>query len=260
MDMILVAKLARQALTALGAFLIAKGVLSADQSAHLQNAILELSGAMPVIYSVGMVIYRHYRPAGKSAAVISLVDVSKTAGAVILALVLGSCLFGAPRAEAAGLSLTSLNSAISTLNSKIAALQGKVNSTTGLTGSPTTDLNALFTKIQTVSLADFEAADADATATKDTIAEPCYAAIVTLIKAQQSVASPVQNTAQPGVNVPTTHIVLTFQRFRDFVNALRPGAPVSAGCSQLAAQSKMDLTTLVAAIVGGTLTAASFGL
>ena len=130
----------------------------------------------------------------------------------------------------------------------------------GLTGSATTDLNAAIAKIQNISLADLTAAKADADATGDAIGSACYASIAKLVAAQQSVQSPPQDTSNPGGVIPTTHVVLTFQRGRDFVNALRPGSAVSVACAPLAEEVHMDVVTWMGQVAAGTVTLASFGL
>jgi len=113
----------------------------------------------------------------------------------------------------------------------------------------------LISKIQQVALADLEAASADAKATGDTVAAPCYDAWITLIKAQQSVNAG---------SMPDPHVITFFQRDRDLVNALRPGSPMKVACAPLAEELKQDVLTLLSKIAGGALTMpallAPFGL
>ena len=137
-----------------------------------------------------------------------------------------------------------------------------------LTGRPIEDIRAavtgkaaeaaapdLISKIQTVALADLQAATADAKATGDTIASNCYDAWIALINAQQ--------TAQ-GTALPEPHIITAFQRNRDLVNALRPGSPLKVACAPFAEELKQDVITLLSKIAGGALTLpamlAPFGL
>lgn len=174
-------------------------------------------------------------------------------GMLLLALQPGSAV-AAPK---------TLSQIVSDIKGQVATLNGKVttlNSKVGLTGSPTADLNALVTKIQDINLADLKAAKSDADATKDALASACYSPLIDLVTAQQSVVAPGQNTENPGASVPTTHLILTFQRNRDLSNALRPGSTVSIGCAPLAEQVKLDVTGLIASIAAGTLSLTSFGL
>lgn len=139
-----------------------------------------------------------------------------------------------------------------------------------LTGRPIEDIKAaidgngvtttkaspdLISKIQQVALADLQAATADAKATGDTIASNCYDAWIGLITAQQS--------AQ-GAAMPEPHVITSFQRQRDLINALRPGSPLKVACSPLAEELKADVLTLLSKIAGGALTLpamlAPFGL
>lgn len=116
----------------------------------------------------------------------------------------------------------------------------------------------LITKIQQVAIADLRTASADAKATGDTVAAPCYDAWITLIEAQQSA----QAAAPSDPSLP--HVIATFQRDRDLVNALRPGSPMKVACAPLAEELKQDVLTLLSKIAGGVLTVpallAPFGL
>lgn len=62
MDWTVIAKLARSVLMGVGGFLVAKGVISSDQSTRLVNAMFDVAGAASIIASIGGVIYHHYFP------------------------------------------------------------------------------------------------------------------------------------------------------------------------------------------------------
>lgn len=104
----------------------------------------------------------------------------------------------------------------------------------------------IISKIQSVALADLEAASADAKATGDTVSAPCYDAWIKLITAQQ--------TAQ-AVGMPDPHLITSFQRTRDLVNALRPGSPMKVACAPLAEELKQDVIALLGKIATGAITA-----
>lgn len=62
MDWTVIAKLARSVLMGVGGFLVAKGVISSDQSTQLVNAMFDVAGAASIVASIGGVIYHHYFP------------------------------------------------------------------------------------------------------------------------------------------------------------------------------------------------------
>ena len=156
-----------------------------------------------------------------------------------------------------------LSQIVSDLRTQVATINGKVttlNSKVGLTGSATTDANALVSKLQAISLTDLKAAKADADGTHDTLASNCYGPLIDLVTAQQAVVTPGQNSDNSGASVPTTHLILDFQRARDLRNALQPTSPVGIGCSPMAQQVKLDLISFIGQIAAGSVSLATFGL
>jgi hypothetical protein len=100
-------------------------------------------------------------------------------------------------------------------------------------------------RIRTVALADLEQATAEAKAMNDTIAAQCYDARIAFAHARQG-ATPGSGDA-PGV-------VTSFQRARDFVNALRPGSGIKTACAPLAEEMKQDVLGLLGKLATGVLT------
>lgn len=103
----------------------------------------------------------------------------------------------------------------------------------------------ILARIQSVALADLQAASTDAKATGDMVTAPCYDAWIGLIEAQQK--------AQTNP-MPDPHVITGFQRARDLVNALRPGSPLNTACAPLAEELKQDVLDLLGKVAAGAIT------
>jgi len=115
-----------------------------------------------------------------------------------------------------------------------------------ITGNPTADSVAWDKFTQ----ADLAHAEADAKASGDVIAEPCYPAIADMLQ-----SLPVNQAQQcTGADCPVTGVATLFQQARDVYNPLRGGIPAGlvVGCGPLASQLRMDLLQLLAKLAAGT--------
>ena len=99
----------------------------------------------------------------------------------------------------------------------------------------------LIEQIRAVALADLQAASTEAKAMNDAVAAQCYDAWIAFAEARQTTLG---SGASPGV-------VTTFQRARDFVNAIRPGSGIKVACAPLAEELKQDVIGLLGKIAAG---------
>lgn len=255
----------RHVLTGAAGALVAHAAIKGDQA----NAFVEVGSSL-VLYAIGA-LWSWWQKNGQAAMKAKLDRVSghvqaintsappgqvaaavETAKRVAAVMVIGFALgwLLAPQAHAQGRPQITGNIVNDTRANLGLPGAGNVSTT-----KATPDL---ITKIQQVAVADLKTASADAKATGDTVAAPCYDAWITLIEAQQAA----QASAPSDPSVP--HVITTFQRDRDLVNALRPGSPMKVACAPLAEELKQDVMTLLSKIAGGVLTVplmlAPFGL
>lgn len=107
-------------------------------------------------------------------------------------------------------------------------------------------------QLATFTIADLQAADADAVANGDAIAHACYPALIAFIQ------------SLPNANSGTTvsGAFSAFQKARDFRNRVNQGVPTSLlmGCGPLVTQVRGDILVLLGRLgVGGVTGAAVLG-
>lgn len=121
-----------------------------------------------------------------------------------------------------------------------AALSLSLGACTSLTGGGTTSAPDDLQQLATFTVADLQAADADAVANHDDIAHACYPALEEFIQ------------SLPSSNASTTVVGAfgAFQRARDLRNVAVGGVPtyLTLGCGPLYAQVHGDILTFLAAV------------
>lgn len=97
--------------------------------------------------------------------------------------------------------------------------------------------------LRAFTLADLQNAEADAKATGDIIAEPCYAALADVLASLP---------AAPGGG-QAAGAATAFQHARDLYNPLRGGIPPALilGCGPLASQVRLDVIQFIGKVAGG---------
>jgi hypothetical protein len=123
--------------------------------------------------------------------------------------------------------------------------KGKVGSL--LSGNP---VEKLMQALASVTLEDLQYADNIAVAQKNEVAHQCWAAWITLIKAQQS--ANVDANGNP-IQPPTIHLFTDVERAIDLVNALQPTSPFAVACAPLANQIRMNVLQLITTAATGAL-------
>lgn len=115
------------------------------------------------------------------------------------------------------------------------------------TTSTTTGPAGAINRVASFTVADLQAADADAVANNDQIAHACYPA---LIKFVQSVQGSSTNTTVAGA-------FSAFQKARDLGNQAQAGVPtyLTIGCAPLVVDTQTLMTKLAAIGVGSAATA-----
>lgn len=243
--------------TAIGTYFVSHGYLNADQLSTAVGAMTALAGAAATLAPIALSLYKTYSANSAKAKLASVaampevssvnmvpaaqaladsvpspkVDVPATAkiGAFLLACVLGSLLFGAPRAEAAGLSLTSLFAQLKSVGAKLQ--------------TPDQIAGAILANISGAGTPDLAAAIAAAQKSNNTVSLPCWTAIKGF---NDNIAALPQASTLPKV-----HIALDIEILTELVIALQPNSPVITGCSALANFQKVAATNMVAGIVTG---------
>lgn len=119
---------------------------------------------------------------------------------------------------------------------------------TSVTGKPSQDLMALYTKLQAVSLADLKYALNIANKKGNKASAQCWQAIIDQIELDQSA-----NTAADGTptTAPDPHVFTDVQRLSDVINALGPNSALMVGCGSFANQAKMNVLQMVSTILAG---------
>lgn len=117
-----------------------------------------------------------------------------------------------------------------------------------LTGNPSKDLIALYTKLQAVSLVDLKYAQNIATKKSNKAAGQCWSAIITQIEQDQQA-----NLGADGNPLPTPdpHLFTDVERLSDMINSLGPNSDLMVGCGSFANQAKMNVVTLISTILAG---------
>jgi hypothetical protein len=242
--------------TAIGTYLVSHGYLNADQLSTAAGALTALAGAAATLAPIAISLYKTYSAnsaKAKLASVAAMPEVtsvnmapaaqaladsvpsSKVAvpvakvGAFLLACVLGVALFGAPPAEAAGLSLASLFAQIKSVGTKLQ--------------TPDQIAGAILANISGAGTPDLAAAIAAAQKSNNTVSLPCWTAIKGF---NDNIAALPQASTLPKV-----HIALDIEILTELVIALQPNSPVITGCSALANFQKVAATNMVAGIVTG---------
>ena len=123
-----------------------------------------------------------------------------------------------------------------------AALAGCTAAQNAQVQAQVSGLNTNLTQIGTFSVADLNAAEADAVANKDTLAIPCYPALVTFVQSVQPVGAP---------NLTVAGAFLLHQKARDMANSVQAnsGASLIPPALKLACAAMVqDDATFVAAL------------
>ncbi len=112
----------------------------------------------------------------------------------------------------------------------------------------TRGIDDLVSKLDTLSLPDFEFALAQAKATNNEVTQPCWEAWVTLIKARQAAALGADGQPLP---LPDPHIITGIERISELLAILRPDSKISLACVQIANVAGKDAATVLAGIMSG---------
>ena len=124
------------------------------------------------------------------------------------------------------------------------------------------DLNALWAKLQTVSITDLEYALALANATKTdgaAMRAKLWGAWITLIQSQQG-ANAVDATGKPLGAKPDPSAFTTFEQLAQVVDSLQPTSPFMQAATPVANAFKQDVLQLVTMVVSGTTALGALGV
>lgn len=109
-------------------------------------------------------------------------------------------------------------------------------------------IDDLVSKLDTLSLPDFEFALAQAKAAGNEVTQPCWSAWVDLIKARQAAALGPDGQPLP---LPDPHIITAIERISELLAILRPDSKISLACVQIANVAGKDAATVVTGILSG---------
>lgn len=124
------------------------------------------------------------------------------------------------------------------------------------------DLNALWAKLQSVSITDLEYALALANATKTdgaAMRAKLWTAWIALIQAQQG-ANAVDASGKPLGPKPDPSAFATFEQLAQVVDSLQPTSPFMQAATPVANAFKQDVLQLVTMVVSGTTALGALGV
>lgn len=130
------------------------------------------------------------------------------------------------------------------------------------TPSPKLDLNALWTKMQQVSIADLQYAKALADGTKTsggTMRSACWGAWIAAVQAQQGINA-VGPDGKPLGTKPDPAVFTTFEQLAEVVDSLQPTSPFMVACTPVANAFRQNVLQLVTMVVSGATSLGALGV